>query len=72
MSADKKSAKAIAPGEATMTLRVIRKNGEVEQHEGAPVEIALPVELVTEYRALKKRLSEVESLLLECAMNQGA
>lgn len=60
------TASAVAPGEATMSLRVIRNNGDVEHHEGEPVKVELPAELVAEYRALTKRMREIEAIFITC------
>ena len=55
---------ALAPGEATMNVRVIRKDGTVEEMPGQPVTVELDEALVAEYRALSRRLLEIETLLL--------
>lgn len=58
-------AEALAPGEASMSLRVFRKDGTVEELNGEPVEVNLPAALVAEYKAITKRAREIEALLLE-------
>jgi hypothetical protein len=58
-------AQAVESGEATMSLRVIRNNGEVEQHQGDPVEIEIPAALVAEYRQAIKTLRDVESRIMQ-------
>ena len=65
------AATAIAPGEATMKVRVTRaKDGSVEEYEGTPVEVHLPADLVKEYRALMARAREIEAIFLQL-MTQG-
>lgn len=64
------SVKALAPGEATMKLRVVKKDGTVEEHDGEPVMVSLPTELVLEYKAVVKRLRELEAELLMHAIRE--
>ena len=58
-------AEALVDGEATMSLRVIRNNGDIEQHEGEPVQVEIPAVLVAEYRQAIKTLRDIESRIMQ-------
>ena len=52
---------AFADAEVSMTGKVFRANGEVEEFEGNTTEVELPKHLVEEYKALSKRMKEIEA-----------
>lgn len=64
--AAKMNALGDARGDATMRLRVYRKDGTVEHHEGKQVEIQLTPELqalIDEYKTTVARARELEGLI---------
>lgn len=64
-------AKALSAGEASMSLRVIRKDGSEEHHEGTPVQVSLPADLVAEYKNLMRRVREIEALFIQHLAEHG-
>lgn len=57
-------------GDAAMSVKVYRKNGEVEEVESHEVEVDLPAALVEEYRRITARAKEIEQELLQHVFNQ--
>lgn len=65
------AAKAISKGEVSLGVKVIRKDGTEEQYTGNEVkQVQLPQELVDEYKALTKRMKEIEAQFLEIMIKQ--
>lgn len=64
-------AQALCPGEASLSARVIRKDGSVQRVEGDPIGVRLPADLVAEYRTLTKRCREIEAIFMQHLSEQG-
>lgn len=58
-------AQALVDGEATLKVRVIRKDGSEEHYDGDPVQIQIPAGLVTEYRDAIAHLRDVEARIIK-------
>lgn len=55
-------------GEAVLNIKVYRKNGTVEEHQGTPVEIPVSAQLeaaIKEYQAVVDRALALEKVITE-------
>lgn len=60
-----------AKGEVSLGVKVIRANGTEEVYSGNEVkQIELPEPLVNEYKALSKRMKEIEAEFLALMVKQ--
>lgn len=56
---------ALAKGEAQMTVKVIKKDGTEEIHQGLPVAFTVDKDLILRYKSLLKEIQEVEQEILK-------
>lgn len=61
----------VAKGDASLKVKVMRKDGTVEELQGNPVEVNLPEQLVMEYKMITARAREIEQLLLDHMLKSG-
>jgi len=55
-----------AKGDAALSIKIYRKNGDVEEMQGiGSAQVDLPNNLVEEYKLLTKRIREIESIFLD-------
>ncbi|UTS51981.1 hypothetical protein [Synechococcus phage BUCT-ZZ01] len=64
-------AKAISKGEVSLGIKVTRADGTEEHYSGDEVkQVELPAEKVAEYKALGKRMRELEAEFLAIMIKQ--